>query len=184
MNTTVNPPLEPFNKFDSLLQDINSSTLLAKQNLDYMNIGDIRHGFTVSSYSLLVPKAVRTEVIQADAIYPLPNMPSWFSGFVNHRGEALPIFYLEALFNPQSVNKKNKQWILILEQHQKSCGILINNCPYKVNNLTEKGGENISTLSAIPESITPYIEKVFFDGHHEWLDFSYHQFFLSLKSAF
>jgi chemotaxis signal transduction protein len=177
----ANSSPKQFSKFDSLFQDINSSALLAKQNLDHINIADIRHGFTVSSYSLLVPKAVRTEVIQAPPLYPLPNTPNWFSGFVSHRGEAIPVFYLEALLNPHSLTKKNRQWILFLEQQQKTCGILIDSCPYKVNQLTEMA---VADVSAIPESIMPYIEKAFFDGQREWLDFSYHQFFLSLKSAF
>jgi chemotaxis signal transduction protein len=181
MNANFYPTLKPFSQFGSLLQNRDSATLLAQQNLEPLNIAEIRHGFTVSSHALLVPKAVKTEVIQATTLYPLPNTPNWFSGFVNHRGEALPVFSLEMLFNPQSPPKKNKQWILFLEQHQKTCGMLINSCPYKVNNLTEMA---VSDVSAIPESITPHIEKAFFDGHREWLDFSYHQLFLSLKSSF
>jgi chemotaxis signal transduction protein len=182
MSTNFNPSVKTnFTKFDSLLQDISSSALLAKHNLDQIDTADIRHGFTVSSYALLVPKGVRTEVIQAGDLYPLPNMPNWFSGFVNHRGEALPVFYLEALFNPPASDKKNKQWILFLEQQQKTCGILMDNSPYKVNSLTEMA---VADVSAIPESIKPYVEKAFSDGVREWLDFSYHPFFLSLKSAF
>ena len=182
MKPDFNSTLKDNSKFDNLLQDINSSALLlSRQNLDNMKTPDIRHGFTLGSLALLVPKGVKSEVVHAPMIYPLPNTPNWFSGFVNHRGEALPIFHLEALLNPQMPEKKNKQWILFLEQQQKTCGLLLNSCPYKLNNLMEIPVEQALTISL---SLNPYIERAFYDGSREWLDFSYHNFFLSLKSAF
>jgi chemotaxis signal transduction protein len=104
-----NNALKPSSKFDSLQQDIHSSALLTKQNIDQLKTPDIRHGFTLGSLALLVPKNVKSEIIYAPTLYPLPNTPNWFSGFANHRGEALPIFYLEGLLNPHTLPKKNKQ---------------------------------------------------------------------------
>lgn len=181
MTPYSNSAIKSGSKFDALLQNVNLSALLSKQNLDNIKTSDIRHGFTIGSLALLIPKGVRSEVIQAGAICPLPNTANWFSGFVNHRGEALPVFYLEALFNPQIADKKNKQWILFLQQQQKTCGLLINNCPAKVGNLRELTAEQVL---AIPCLVKPYVERTFYDGSREWLDFSYHPFFLSLKSTF
>lgn len=181
MTPYSNSTIKYGSKFDALLQNVNLSALLSKQNLDNIKTSDIRHGFTIGSLALLIPKGVSSEVIQADAICPLPNTPNWFTGFVNHRGEALPVFYLEALFNPQIADKKNKQWILFLQQQQKTCGLLINSCPFKVDNLMEISVEQVL---AIPELVSPYVERAFYDGSREWLDFSYHHFFISLKSAF
>ncbi len=179
MSPNLTPTLKDFKQFDSLWQGIDSPGVSTKRSR--IDPDDIRHGFKVGDYSLLVPKGVRTEVIDADTIYPLPNMPDWFRGFANHRGEARPVYYLDALLNPQTPRKKNRQWILFLGQQQKSCGILLNHCPHKVSNLTEK---DLMAASSIPECIALHVEKAFFDGQHEWLDFSYHPFFLSLKSAF
>lgn len=176
-----NNTIKSSSKFDALLQNINSSALFVKKNPDNDITADIRHGFTVGSLSLLIPKGVTSEVIQTGTICPLPNTPNWFKGFINHRGEALPVFYLEALFNPHLSDKKNKQWILFLQQQQKTCGLLINNCPYKVDNLMEISVEQVLT---IPELVDPYVKRAFYDGSREWLDLSYHQFFLSLKSSF
>jgi twitching motility protein PilI len=173
-NSTINgvTGLEPINTSD---------LLLVGQDIEKVKTTDIRHGFNVGSIYLLVPKGIASEVVQANAIYAIPNTPLWFSGFVNHRGEALPVFYLEALFNPQLQDKKNKQWILFLEHQQKTCGLLINSCPYRLNNLTETTVEHVL---GIPEVIKPYIEQVYYDGSHKWLDISSHNFLLSLKSYF
>jgi chemotaxis signal transduction protein len=178
MNHIFSESIKNNGKLD-VLQHIDSSALLL--NLDKIKTVDIRHGFNVGTLSLLVPKSIASEVIQADAIYSIPNTPKWFSGFVNHRGEALPVFYLEALFNPQLSEKKNKQWILFLEQQQKTCGLLINSCPYKLNNLMEIAVEHVL---AIPEILKPHVVQAFYDGSSEWLDFSHHHFLLSLKSIF
>jgi twitching motility protein PilI len=181
MNQEVDFSIKSHSKFDTLWHDIHSSALLVNPNFDETKTSDIRHGFRLGSLALLTPKGVICEVIQASTIYPLPNTPNWFSGFVNYRGEALPIFYLEQLFNSNGVENKNKQWILFLQQQQKTCGLLINDCPYKLNKLKEIA---ITQDLVIPAQISPYVERVFYDGNREWLDFSYHAFFLSLKSAF
>jgi twitching motility protein PilI len=181
MNQEADFSIKYRNKFQPLLQDIHSSSLLAKQNSDEIKTAEIRHGFTLGSLALLIPKGVICEVIQANTLYPLPNTPHWFSGFVNHRGEALPVFYLEKLFNLNLVEPKDKQWILFLQQPQKTCGVLINHCPYKLDNLVEIA---ITEDLIVPSLINPYVERAFYDGKREWLDFSYHPFFLSLKSAF
>ncbi len=169
-------------KFDILLQEINSSALrLDYPHLDNIKTADIRHGFIVGSIALLVPKGIISEIIQATMIHAIPNTPHWFSGFFNHRGEALPVFHLEALFYPEIRQKTTKQWILFLEHQQKTCGLLINNCPYKLDNLTEIAQEH---MTDIPEILKPYIGQVFFDGDRQWLDFSHHPFFLAVKAAF
>lgn len=168
-------------KFNALLEDINSSVLLTTQDLGKKEIVNIRHGFNIGSVSLLVPKKVPSEIIIAPLIYPIPNTPQWFSGFINHRGETLPVFYLEALFHPKTKQEVQQQWVLILRQQQQSCGLLLNSYPYKLDNLKEIVPEQVCN---IPEVIRPYLEKAFYDGRHEWLDFRHHDFLLSLHDAF
>jgi len=160
---------------------LSDPALLSKPNPGTIAPPDSRHGFTLDSLALLVPKNVRAEVIQATSVYPLPNTPDWFSGFVNHRGEALPVFNLETLLNPATVKKSHKQWLLFLERQQKTCGLLINSCPYRLDDLTAITASRALTIPALLE---PYVQGVFYDGSREWLDFSYHDFLLSLKSTF
>ena len=61
-----------------------------------------RFGFRVGQLRLLIKPRTHSEVVAQPHIYPIPNVPPWFLGVINLRGNLLPVFALQQLLQQLS----------------------------------------------------------------------------------
>lgn len=148
----------------------------------------IRHGFKVGSLPLLVPLSAGGELLQAADICPIPNAPPWFSGFINHRGNIVPVFALDLLFSsertPLPIGKKlqqNPNRLLLLGRRQEACALQIDAYPQTLSHLQQA---DVPDELAIPELLRAHLSAVLTDGAKYWIDFHHQAFFASLKTLF
>jgi len=137
-----------------------------------------RFGYRVDQFRLLIKPNTRSEVITQTPIYPIPNMPVWFLGVMNLRGNLLPVFDLHQLLETDDSgwDKRDKRVVLILDQGSGMLGIFIDGLPQSV--ALNRTLRNIPPLhDVLQEHVsTAYTE----DDGAIWLDFDHQSFFTTL----
>lgn len=83
--------------------------------------------FMVGDEKFALPLMSVKEVIQATSIKPIPNMPLYFEGIMNLRGQTLGIFSAQKkLYDKASSSKKLSRGVIIIVEHEgKSAGMLV-----------------------------------------------------------
>lgn len=143
---------------------------------------EVRHGFSVAGCHLLLPQAVYSEVISQPRICSIPTTPNWFAGFINHRGETVPVYDVALLLNPEESHDaaQRKRWVLLLDEHPYMAGILLTEPPAGLvaPELSDM------PLPEVPEAVSPYIKDCYLHGGKHWTNFNHRQFFMALKKLF
>jgi chemotaxis signal transduction protein len=73
----------------------------------------------------------RSEVVTLASIASIPNVPEWFLGLMNLRGNLLPVFDLHQLLETGESRRDNRM-VLILDQGSDAVGIPIDTLPQPV----------------------------------------------------
>lgn len=92
---------------------------------------DLRHGFNVGFLQLLLQAQTRAELIKIGHLCSIPDTPDWFAGFINHRGDAVPVFDLAACLGLEPVTY-SKGWLLLLDEQPTVAGLLLAEPPQGV----------------------------------------------------
>lgn len=140
----------------------------------------IRHGFQVGSYALLVAEQTRAEVIKVPSICVIPDTPDWFAGFINHRGETVPVYDLDRYLQVVDEPKERRQWVVLLDEHPNSVGILTSEPPQSVLNPTELDQE----IGDLPAVFQKSVSKIYEQQGQQWLVIDHRKLFLALKQQF
>ncbi len=143
----------------------------------------IRHGFNVGKYALLMPEQTRAEVVKSPSICRMPSTPEWFSGFVNHRGETIPVFDLSIYFQLDQDAEEKKEWVLLIDEHPQAAGILLSLPPQSLTDPVLVDPEK-SEQAALPTSLKHAVDKVYQSRNQQWLELDHRRFFMSLKTEF
>lgn len=142
---------------------------------------EVRHGFEVAGNHLLVPRELYSELVNRPRICRIPTTPDWFRGFMNHRGETVPVYNLSLLFGDEHASEKDPRWVLLLDQQPYMAGILLNNPPAALVAPTSLDDDSISLFNDYLQPHTgSYVEC---DGK-VWAELQHRQFFSSLKEKF
>lgn len=143
--------------------------------------GDIRHGFIVSEYRFILQAGTHCEIAARQDICSIPGCPSWFAGFINHRGNVVPIYDLELYFNEGKVREKPNRdaWFLLLGTHPSTAGFIIESIPSIV---TAPTLEDSSENEGIPPFLVPFIHAKWHHDERFWYEIDHNALLEHLKS--
>lgn len=102
----------------------------------------VRHGFEVAGYHFLLPKGMFSEVTNRSAICAIPDTPASFLGFINHRGETVPVFSVQRVLNEEA--EASGRWVLLLDQSPRTVGILLDAYPKGISGVDQHEAEAIA----------------------------------------
>lgn len=147
------------------------------------NFQEVRHGFDVADNHLLVPRGLYSELISRPRICRIPTTPIWFSGFINHRGETVPVFDLSTLAQKGSADPgdQSQRWVLLLDEQPYMVGILLTNPPSALvapTLLDETAADHLS------EVLRPHTYGYVEHKGTVWAELNHRQFFAAIKDRF
>lgn len=135
----------------------------------------IRHGFSINAWRFILQANTHCEVANQQSICPIPGCASWFSGFINHRGNVVPIYDIGIYFEPNLAREKSKghTWFLLLGSHPNTVGFIIDQLPSILIDpsvAVNAKAENIpSRLKDFITSTWSYSNQVWFELDHKAL---------------
>ena len=134
-----------------------------------------RYGFRIGDIGLLINQDTTSEVLERWVVYPLPNVPSWFLGVINLRGNLVPIFDVKHFLQLEE-NIREKHWLLILDRGENAVGLLIDGLPQAVTIQ-----QTLSRLPPLPAMLGSHVTKAHVQEGRIWLEFTHHDFFKALS---
>lgn len=138
-----------------------------------VNTSTVHHGFLVGEQGYLLAQSTYAEVISRPAICAIPGTPSGFLGFINHRGDTIPIFYIPGFEDSQSPIQG--RWIVVIDQGSKRSGFLLSAPPERLREDWLKQPEEFQ----LSEALKPCLGKSYRRGLQLWTQFD-HQIFCAL----
>ncbi len=132
-----------------------------------------RFGFRIGQLRLLIQVGTLSEVITQMPIYPMPNVPSWFIGVMNLRGNLIPVFSLHHLL--ETGEPSRTQTILVLDQGSDGVGIPIDGLPHAVHL-----GDALHNIPPLHEALQAHVTIAYTTDGGIWLDFDHQSFFTAL----
>ncbi|MCP5158467.1 MAG: chemotaxis protein CheW [Gammaproteobacteria bacterium] len=133
-----------------------------------------RYGFWIGEIGLLIDQNTTSEVLERWVVYPLPNVPLWFLGLINLRGNLVPIFDLKQLLQLEE-DTREKRWLLILDRGEGAVGLFIDGLPQPANTR-----QALTRLPPLPAALRPSIAGGYLQDERIWLEFDHRQFFRTL----
>lgn len=143
-----------------------------------VDLSPVRHGFKIGAYGFLVAEGAYAELINRPAICSLPDTPNSFLGFINHRGDTVPVYHLGAYF-PQPEPAQGR-WVLLIDQGSHCMGILITEAPERIREDWFKEPDSVE----IPENLVTCLGKSFSRGLQVWTEFDHQTFCQMVKQEF
>jgi len=145
--------------------------------------GDMRHGFQIGGYNLLLQSGTYCELTTRQNICSLPDCPSWFAGFINHRGHAVPTYDLDCFFsNSDTRTPLNRDfWILLLDSHPGTAGFIIHSLPSVLSDLSPVEAVEADGL---PPPLAPFISSVWRRNEQRWFEINHKALLGHLKAQF
>jgi twitching motility protein PilI len=137
-------------------------------------MGISRFGFRIGQLRLLIQTGTLSEVITQTPIYPIPNVPSWFVGVINLRGNLIPVFNLHLLL--ETGESSQAHTVLVLDQGSDGIGIPIDGLPHAVH--LDDALHNIPPLH---ETLQEHVPTAYLTDGGLWLDFDHQSFFTALS---
>jgi chemotaxis signal transduction protein len=138
----------------------------------------VRYGFRVSSLSLLIQADTRSEVVEARGIAAMPNAPRWLAGYMNLRGNPVPVFDLCAALDLPRNDAAQKTMVLVLDKGDQAAGLLIDGVPRVV-----PPGEAIEQPATLPARLAPFASQAITTDDGVWLEFDHPGFLTSLAAT-
>ena len=134
-----------------------------------------RYGFRIGGLGLLIGQDTTSQVLEHTQVYPLPNTPAWLLGLINLRGNLTPIFDIKDFLQLEDQGPAEKRRLLILDQAEKTVGILIDGLPH-----TAMTQHVLTRLPPLPAALEPYVAKAYAQDAMIWLEFDHQGFFQTL----
>lgn len=134
----------------------------------------VRFGFHVGQLRLLIKPGTRSEVTMQADICALPNVPPWFLGVINLRGNMIPVFDVHQLLHIDD-SRRQRRNVLLLDQGSETVAIPIDNLPQSV-----ALDHELRDMPPLPEILEPHIPAAYVKDDTIWLDFDHQSFFTQL----
>jgi chemotaxis signal transduction protein len=138
----------------------------------------VRYGFRVGSVNLLIQPDTRSEVIEARGIAAMPNAPRWLAGYMNLRGNPVPVFDVYAALDLTRNDAEQKPMVLVLDKGDRAAGLLIDGLPRVV-----PPGEPIDQPAVLPARLAPFASQPIATDDGVWFEFDHAAFLTSLAST-
>lgn len=138
--------------------------------------GMARYGYLAAGLRLLVKPAIRSEVIAAPTVWPIPNGPGWLSGVLNLRSHLIPVFDLDRIFG-MTPAKYRKPMTLVLGQGETAVGFGIEGHPAALRNLKEA-----AVPATLPSQLASHVPAAWMAEEALWLEFDHEGLFESIAA--
>lgn len=136
-----------------------------------------RYGFEIGDLGFLIKQETICEAVKGFKIFPIPNTRSWMRGWINLRGNLIPVYDL-ALLLGLTEEPKYYENLLILDKQSESIGILIDKLPKSCDVSHWQKMDHIPQLQV---NMTDYIRHAYQADDRIWLDLEHKSFFESIK---
>lgn len=133
-------------------------------------VGDenkIRYGFFIGPLGFLVGNQTVAEVIASPSIYPVPRIPDWLRGIMNHGGNIIPVFDLRHILVSDDT-RDDRRPIMVLGRDADAVGLLIDGLP-KALQVTAESFD----MPALPAIAKDYIAPAFRSKDSCWMELDY-----------
>ena len=134
-----------------------------------------RYGFRVSTLGFLIKTGCTSEVLHKPDIWDLPGSSPWLLGLINLRSNLVPVFDLRQLFDLPPREVAAMQLVLVFDQGDKAAGLLIDDYPKPLADLSSFPG-----LPQLPDELQPHVRGGYVKGDSFWLEFDHESFFEDL----
>jgi chemotaxis signal transduction protein len=168
------------------MDDINSTLkhLLSPDSLAQAEArGEIRHGFKLGEYHLLLQAGTYCELAARQPVCALPDCPVWFAGFINHRGHAVPIYDLACYLSPERKRTPLERAfrLLLLDAHPGTAGFIIHTLPQV---LSELEPEPDTEPTELPASLSAVVSRSWHRQGQRWHEIDHRALLGRMKTEF
>lgn len=139
-----------------------------------VSVQPTRFGFRVGQHHFLIQPKTYSEVMVQPHVYPIPNVPPWFLGVLNLRGNLLPVFDLHQFLQAGNSNR-NKRTVLLLDRGRDAVGVSIDGLPQVV-----ALNHALYDKPSLPEGLQEHVSAAYVTDGMIWLDFDHQSFFTTL----
>jgi len=140
-------------------------------------LGTTRHGFELAGTRFLIPLGLHAELSARPPICAIPDTPTLLLGFINHRGETLPVFDLDRLTGSYPANAG--RWVLRLGKGAEAIGLLLNDLPHGL-----LGGEAAASDAPPPSQLSPFCGQGYRQAGEQWWEFDHPRFCAFVRHQF
>lgn len=134
-----------------------------------------RYGYTVSTFGLLVPERVPSEVVLQPALFPMPLSPEWMLGLFNARGNIAPVIDLRRLL--EGVEHPRPTTVLLLDEGPWMIGLVVDKLPQTVSPITQS-----ADFGSIPETLRSFFRYAGHTASQAWWEFDHRACFAKLAA--
>lgn len=138
----------------------------------------VRHGFRLGKQGYLIKPDSYAELISRPAICAIPDTPPSFLGFINHRGETVPVFHLLRI--DDETQPATGRWVLLLDQGSQCIGLLLTETPLRMREDVFK--ENDQHVP--PAGLQPCLGETYRRGIEYWTEFDHQAFSQLVRQQF
>mgnify|MGYP006421307147 CR=1 FL=1 len=137
---------------------------------------NMRYGFRVGAYNILINSKTLCEVVKSAPIYRMPNTPLWVFGVINLRGNIVPVFDFVRRLDPETAGSEEQE-LLVLEQGEQALGIYIDGLPCGLHIDPEDSEQQAAIPADIPASIKQYVSAAYRIDGSIWLEVNHRELF-------
>jgi chemotaxis signal transduction protein len=139
-----------------------------------------RYGFRIGPLNLLLAAGLRSEMVQATRLAPIPGTVAAVLGFINLRGAVLPVFDLRrALGLPKSEGAAPTA-TLVLDRGPAAAAVQIDGVPFAVQGLA---AEQPASLNNLPALLRACITGAYDSAGAVWYEFDHRSLFSRVAAA-
>lgn len=135
----------------------------------------VRYGFKISTLGFLIKAGCNSEVLFKPDIWDLPGSSPWLLGLLNLRSNLVPVFDLRQLLDLPPRGVTEAQLVLVFDQGDKAAGLLIDDFPRSLADLSSFPG-----LPQLAEELQPHVRGGYVKDDSVWLEFDHESFFEDL----
>jgi len=168
----------------------NTAGHLAGQSLDHFDpiqglfdneekaeeLRNMRYGFRVGAYNILIDSQTLCEVVKSAPIYRMPNTPPWVLGVINLRGNLVPVFDLVKRLEPAASGSEDQE-LLVLEQGEQAIGIYIDGLPRGLRIDPDDSEQQAAIPADMPDSIKQHVTAAYRIEDAIWLEINHRDLF-------
>jgi len=138
---------------------------------------DLRHGFRVGFLQLLLQSQTRSELHRCERLCSIPDTPDWFVGFINHRGDAVPVYDLAASLG-LGITDPKMGWLLLLDAQPATAAVLLQETPQGITN------PYVADAAPYPELVDGICSGQYLYRNSIWFEFDHRAYFSRQKQRF
>ena len=127
---------------------------------------DLRYGFRLGEYGLLLPESAKAEVVANPEIYPIPNTIEWMRGLISVRGSFASVFDLGTMLDLGLKTDQRSVMVLNLK------GDLIA-FPFDSADSLELPPSVSENDPNLPASLSQFAGNVYQTGQEFWIEFDF-----------